>query len=264
MLRFSSRRRVLIGVILFIYLVLVLIIWSLLHPSQSISIKDVVRLECLKTPCDCPHAPSSIIASPTRGHIIQNTIAVKTVKLNKTKMKTVTDIVNDPYPYVDFKLVFPSTVPVIKGSRNIFLIVLVISAAKGEEYRQRRNIIRRTWGNLTSCEQVRATNNVNIRHLRWKLVFVLGKTGPETNDDKLNAEEAKQHNDLLIGNIDDNYVNLIIKCYMAQLWASTFNAKYTMKADDNVYKSKYKKVGVLPIRIVWIYACRKNITSKSC
>ena len=236
MLRFSSRRRVLIGVILFIYLVLVLIIWSLLHPSQSMSIKDVFRLERLKTPCDCSHAPSSTIASPTRVHIIQNTIPVKTVKLNKTKLKPVTDMVtDDPYPYVDFKLVFPSIVPVIKGSRNIFLIVLVISAAKGEEYRQRRNIIRRTWGSLTSCEQVRATNNVKIRRLRWKLVFVLGKTGPETNDDKLNAEEAKQHNDLLIGNIDDNYVNLIIKCYMAQLWASTFNAKYTMKADDDVY-----------------------------
>ena len=235
MLRFSSLRRVLIGVILFIYLVLVLIIWSLLHPSQSMSIKDVFRLERLKTPCDCPRAPSSI-ASPTRVHIIQNTIPVKTVKLNKTKLKPVTDMVtDDPYPYVDFKLVFPSIVPVIKGSRNFFLIVLVISAAKGEEYRQRRNIIRRTWGNLTSCEQVRATNNVKIRRLRWKLVFVLGKTGPETNDDKLNAEEAKQHNDLLIGNIDDNYVNLIIKCYMAQLWASTFNAKYTMKADDDVY-----------------------------
>ena len=125
MLRFPSLcRRVLIGVILFIYLVLV---WFPLHPSQSISIKliSVVRLEPLKTPCDCPHAPSSIIVSPTRGHIIQNTISVKKVKLNKTKMKTVTDIVNDPYPYVDFKLVFPSTVPIIKGSRNIFLIVLV-------------------------------------------------------------------------------------------------------------------------------------------
>ena len=108
-------------------------------------------------------------------------------------------------------------------------------------YRQRRNIIRRTWGSLTSCEQVRATNNVKIRRLRWKLVFVLGKTGPETNDDKLNAEEAKQHNDLLIGNIDDNYVNLIIKCYMAQLWASTFNAKYTLKADDDVYMFMYQK-----------------------
>ena len=28
---------------------------------------------------------------------------------------------------------------------------------------------------------------------------------------------------------------------MAQLWASTFNAKYTLKADDDVYMFMYQK-----------------------
>ena len=47
--------------------------------------------------------------------------------------------------------------------------------------------------------------------VKWKLVFVLGKAGPGTDDDKLNAEEAKRYNDILIGDIHDNYINNIIK-----------------------------------------------------
>ena len=63
---------------------------------------------------------------------------------------------------------------------------------------------------------------------------ILGKAGPGTDDDKLNAQEAKRHNDILIGNIDDNYINNI-KFYMGQLWASTLTAKFTLKTDDDVY-----------------------------
>ena len=75
------------------------------------------------------------------------------------------------------------------------------------------------------------------------------KTRPETNDDKLNAEEVKQHIDLLRRNIGDNYITLIIKCQVAQLWASTFNAKYTLKADDDVYMFMYQKsLNIWPMR----------------
>ena len=47
--------------------------------------------------------------------------------------------------------------------------------------------------------------------------------------------EARQHNDMLIGNITDNYINNIIKFYMGQVWASKYDIKYTMKTDDDVY-----------------------------
>lgn len=146
------------------------------------------------------------------------------------------DMVNDYYPFVDFKFEYPFIMPAIKGHRYIFLVVLVNSAAKGDEYRKRRTQIRQTWGNMTTCEQSLAIKNPTLRDLKWRLVFVLGKAGPGTHDDELNAIEAEQHNDILIGNINDNYLNNIIKFYMAQLWASSmFNANYTMKTDDDVY-----------------------------
>ena len=144
-------------------------------------------------------------------------------------------MVNDYYPFVDFKFVFPEIMPVLEGSVHFFLVVLVNSGAKGNEYRRRRETIRETWGSLKSCEQLRAMNNAAVKNLKWKLVFVLGKAGPGTNDDELNEEEAKQHNDMVIGNIEDNYINNIIKFYMGQLWASTLKAKYTLKTDDDVY-----------------------------
>ena len=145
------------------------------------------------------------------------------------------DMINDYYPFVDFKFVSPEIIPVLEGSVDFFLVVLVNSGAKGNEYRRRRETIRETWGSLKSCEQLRAMNNAAVKNLKWKLVFVLGKAGPGTNDDELNEEEAKQHNDMVIGNIEDNYINNIIKFYMGQLWASTLKAKYTLKTDDDVY-----------------------------
>ncbi len=66
-------------------------------------------------------------------------------------------------------------------------------------------------------------------------MFVVGKAGPGTNDDELNMAEARQHNDMLIGNITDNYINNVIKLFMGQIWASRFDIKYTLKADDDVY-----------------------------
>ena len=78
-------------------------------------------------------------------------------------------------------------------------------------------------------------NNPKLRNLKWIFVFVLGKVGGRTKDDEMNAAEAKQVNDILIGNINDNYLNNTIKIYMAQLSASILTAKYTLKTDDDVY-----------------------------
>ena len=133
---------------------------------------------------------------------------------------------------VDFKFVFPDITPDISSVHDIFLIVFVNSAAKG--HRDRRNTICKTWGSHRTCEQQKAMEKHNVKkNLKWLLVFVLGKTG--TPEDVANAREAKEYNDMLIGDIVDNYVNNIIKLYMGLLWSSSWAPRYILKADDDVY-----------------------------
>lgn len=165
----------------------------------------------------------------------KSTLATVVTKKPTATKKPAIDTVNDYYPYVDFKFVFPEISPVIEGSRDFLLIVFIISAAKGDKYRQRRDNIRQTWGSSKACENLKALNNPKLKNLKWMYVFVLGKVGPATDDDKRNAGEAKKYNDMLIGDLDDIYINLVIKLYMGKLWAFTLNVKYTLKTDDDVY-----------------------------
>ncbi|XP_028405399.1 beta-1,3-galactosyltransferase 1-like [Dendronephthya gigantea] len=116
---------------------------------------------------------------------------------------------------------------------DFYLVILVNSGAKGDEYRHRRAKIRETWANRKTCEYSNVMNNPNLKDKVWILVFVLGKAGGE--DDKKNIEEAKAHNDILIGDINDNYWNNMVKLYMGQLWASLLGTRYTLKTDDDVY-----------------------------
>ena len=160
--------------------------------------------------------------------------AVSTRKRLPTAKPSI-DIVNDYYPFVDFKFIFPEIFPNVKKTPDIFMIILVNSGAKGEVFRKRREAIRETWGNRSSCEHRKALEDDRLKDLRWLLVFVVGKAGPGSNDDERNKAEARQHNDMLIGNITDNYINNVVKFYMGQVWASRFDVKYTLKTDDDVY-----------------------------
>ena len=190
----------------------------------------------------------SVSTSPSLPGINRNVIK----SMNNSKIKTTPkkaagasaktptakpkiDIVNDYYPFVDFKLVFPDIAPRVERTRNIFMIVLVNSAAKGGISRKRREAIRETWANQSSCEQRKALSDNRLKDLSWLLVFVVGKMGRGTKDDELNIAEAKKHNDMLIGNITDNYINNVVKLYMGQIWASRFDIQYTLKTDDDVY-----------------------------
>ena len=156
---------------------------------------------------------------------------VKTIKPTK---KAEIDMVNDYQPWIDFKFVYPEVQPTIQGPRDFYLVVLVNSGAKGDEFRQRRAKIRETWASRKTCEYTNAMNISNVKDLKWILVFVLGKAGSQ--EDERNIEEAKIHNDMIIGDISDNYFNNILKFYMGQLWASMLGTiKYTLKTDDDVY-----------------------------
>ena len=145
------------------------------------------------------------------------------------------DLVNEYYPFVDFKFVFPDISPQVDKVSKIFIIVLVNSGAKGERFRENRKAIRETWGNERNCEQRKALEDKRLKDLKRILVFVVGKAGTETNDDELNMAEARKYNDMLIGNVTDNYLNNIIKLYMGLVWASGFDTKYILKTDDDVY-----------------------------
>ena len=147
--------------------------------------------------------------------------------------KPAIDMVNDYQPYVDFKFEFPEIQPQIDDPKDFYLIVLVNSGSHGDLYRSRRDKIRKTWASRKTCEHVNAMKNSTVNNLKWILVFVLGKAGGQ--EDEQNIEEAKKHNDMIIGNIADNYLNNILKFYMGQLWASLLGAKYTLKTDDDVY-----------------------------
>ncbi|CAB4045146.1 beta-1,3-galactosyltransferase 5-like [Paramuricea clavata] len=145
------------------------------------------------------------------------------------------DLINDYYPFIDFKFVFPEISPKVRRTPDIFLMVLVNSGAMGDTFRKRREAVRQTWGNHSNCEQIKALGDETLKDLRWLLVFVVGKAGWGTNDDELNRAEARQYNDMLIGNITDNYLNNVIKLYMGLAWASRFDIKYILKTDDDVY-----------------------------
>ena len=157
--------------------------------------------------------------------------------LNQSNELDIDDDLAHPYRYY-FKLVFPTVVPnVVEKKKNFFMIILVNSAAHGAEYRDRRNSIRKLWGNKASCESLNALKDPEIKEYDWNLVFMLGKAGPDSKDDIANQEEAEKYNDILIGDFNDQYANLTIKVFMGYLWVHKTHpsAKYIFKVDDDVY-----------------------------
>ncbi|EDO44710.1 predicted protein, partial [Nematostella vectensis] len=123
-----------------------------------------------------------------------------------------------------------------------FLVVVVNSGANGEKYFQQRQAIRQTW-----ARQDREVST--LEDLKWEVFFVLGKTYNE--QDRKNLQEADKHNDMLIGDFKDIYLNLIIKTMMSHLWASSLDCCYILKADDDVYIR-------VPSVIAWLKARRSH------
>ena len=203
--------------------------------TQKNSIARNVKIKSVPTSSSLPGINRNVTKSMNSSKIKTTPKKAAGASATNSKAKPKIDIVNDYYPFVDFKLVFPDISPRVERTRNIFMIVLVNSAAKGDVSRKRREAIRQTWANQSSCEQGKALSDKRLKDFAWLLVFVVGKTGRGTNDDELNIAEAKQHNDMLIGNITDNYINNVVKFYMGQIWASRFDIRYTLKTDDDVY-----------------------------
>lgn len=139
------------------------------------------------------------------------------------------------YPLVNFSFIWPETTPDLHGNKDFFLVVLVNSAARGQIYRERREAIRKTWArHRTKCERLQSLKHPRLTSHKWILVFSLGKAG-EVSEDGANAKEAELHNDILIGEFQDLYINNIIKIFMGKLWVSSMNVRYILKADDDVF-----------------------------
>ena len=113
-----------------------------------------------------------------------------------------------------------------RNATNIFLLVLITSGVE-KLYSERRNNVRRTWGSDAGHQASKD----------WKRVFLLGNY--KTQDAQRAAEiqrEASEFDDILVLNMTDNYNNLVIKIFSGMLWSMIHvNARYILKADDDVY-----------------------------
>ncbi|XP_043925910.1 UDP-GalNAc:beta-1,3-N-acetylgalactosaminyltransferase 1 [Protopterus annectens] len=114
-----------------------------------------------------------------------------------------------------------------------FLIIFV--ASKPSNILQ-RNAIRITWGSSKTWwgHQV-------------LILFLLGKDIEAGTSQSVVKQESEQFGDVIQQDFHDNYNNLTLKTKMAFRWLSEFcpNAKYMMKADDDVFVNVRNLVGFL-------------------
>ena len=120
-------------------------------------------------------------------------------------------------------------------SSETFLLFLINSAP---ENRERRELIRETWGS------VKQYNGVQIR-----VVFLVGERLEPNNmssgelHERLKAE-SDVHGDIIKGNFIDDYANMTYKTVMGHFWMDTYcpRASFVMKGDDDVLINLYKVV----------------------
>lgn len=179
-------------------------------------------------------------ASLTQGadNLLVKTAATITRPIISSTKKHEVDMENDYHPFVDFRFVWPEVKPKL-SNRDYFMIVSVNSAAHGDKYRSRREGIRNTWANKKFCENLKTDK-------KWLVLFSIGKVYDD-KEDGLILDEANKHNDLLVGDFKDFYLNNVVKTFMGQLWAYSINPQYILKSDDDVYIR-------LPLVIDWLVA----------
>lgn len=175
---------------------------------------------------------------------------------NGTKNSTISPtldyrILHEYYPPVNFSVVIPHVVPKF-DDKEIFLLVLVNSGTSKEPNAERRQGIRKTWGNAKTMSGIPSYSS-SVKHgfpfkaiinHSFRLVFLLGKSDNETLNAEI-EEEARIYNDIVIGNFQDVYNNLIIKVYMGFKWAENIKTKFILKGDDDTYISLPRLMMVL-------------------
>lgn len=116
---------------------------------------------------------------------------------------------------------------------NIYMLILVLSAPKNFEKRQKTRQI--DW----------RPSNVPPGRGVTKLVFILGRV----DDPDLQRDielESETHGDLLQFSLRDGYVNLPYKSIAAFSWAAgTYSPRYLLKADDDIFVSPTRLVTIM-------------------
>ena len=111
----------------------------------------------------------------------------------------------------------------MKKQIHFQLIILVKSAARNFE---RRDAIRKTWGQPGSCNQTTI-----------KAVFLIGLISSKLAQFKIRNENDK-YRDIIQGDFKDNYYNNTLKTLMGLKWAYLFcESDYYLFADDDYYIS---------------------------
>ena len=121
-----------------------------------------------------------------------------------------------------------------KNSTEVYLVIVVVVSPANLEHRK---VIRNTWGSVVKYDQ------------EIKLIFMLGKTN-NASLQRLIFKESKTYHDLVQEDFIDSYKNLSIKSVAMLKWVSAFcsQAKYLLKADDDMYINVNYLVGVLKHR----------------
>ncbi|XP_022100937.1 UDP-GlcNAc:betaGal beta-1,3-N-acetylglucosaminyltransferase 7-like [Acanthaster planci] len=131
----------------------------------------------------------------------------------------------DPHDYR--YLINPSSTT-CQTSNRVDLLVLVTSHPENSE---RRKVIRETWGAPRGSTAVSAV--VKVRFLLGVTALTGGQSVGVPSD---LLREADKHDDLIMEEFLDSYLNLTIKTVMGLKWASRFcpDAHYVMKTDDDI------------------------------
>lgn len=132
-------------------------------------------------------------------------------------------------PYLCHKVDYEDEAQIVNykpsGGYHILLAILVPSHPANK---RRRDAIRETWGRIAKDFDL-GTEQVIV-------MFVLGL--PRDYDEYQRVKkEAKLYQDLVVYDFVDDYRNLTIKSLLGMYWTSVYcnNARYVMKADDDVY-----------------------------
>ena len=123
---------------------------------------------------------------------------------------------------------------------NLLFLVLISSSARHKKHKDRREAIRRTWGNCldarfndTLLNQMGDLRLQNI-YSGCRVLFYVGRTG-NSKEDAYIEEESLLHRDIIIADVIEHYRNITWKLRTAVKFASQFNAKFIVKTDDDVY-----------------------------